>query len=544
LTVNNAFGAGPDCVSISGSQTDNQSRVEVDHNVISVSGSNGIGAVHNDIYIHDNNITNVAAQNGIRAFFSRAEIECNDVTGTTGNGIQVLNSAIVNDLSFNNLSNTPVGMEIWGDCPAVNLIKCNSFLNNGVGLQYVNFAITGNQDNTGNCWTGTGANAAPGVDFLLSQYFMPMQQPACLPNPVNPLFFWFIPQPLPIPTCADTCQAGLLPPGGGGDNQYDADVAAGTLPLSDWAKWRRERYLLYKLAEYPELVSGSTLMSNFQSAKANTTVGKMVDFGLQARTVMNLKPNDASALEANALLMADKSAQISHIDQSLDESLPGAEYDALVNQRAVINDELAALTTQRQTLLAQVLATRSAEADGLVALFAPVPVTQPYEQNEKNLLSIYLQTVGKGIAPSEVQLETLKSIGEQCMDIGGPAVGGAAVFYHSVTGISLAQDDCGGSGGQSGGERENAEQARAQKAGTFAVSVFPNPASDWLFLDIANGTGPYQMIITDMLGSVQLQISETTASPALDISPLRPGIYTLLIRAADGKQTSRLFVKQ
>ena len=544
-TLTNAGIFSPfDCVIISGTQTDNQSSVEVDHNVISASGSHGIDAVsHNGLYIHENIITNVTAQNGIRAVVCRAEIECNDVTGTTGNGIYVLNSTIVNDLSFNNLSNTPTGIRIWGDCPADNLIKCNTFLNNGTGLQYVNSAMTGDQINTGNCWTGTGASADPTVNVLLSEYIMPLQQPACFPALVNPLF-WFSQQMLPIPTCTKVCQAGLLPPGGGGGNQYDSDVAAGTLSVSDWAKWRRERYLLYKLAEYPALASGNTLMSDFQSAKANTTVGKMVEYGLQARELMALKPNDASALAANAQEMADKSAQIGQIDQSMDENLPLAQYDALLSQRAALNAEVAALTTQRQTLLGQVLATRSVEADALIALFAPVIVTQPFEQNEKTLLNIYLQTVAKGISPSTAQLETLKDIGEQCIDTGGPAVGGAVSFYHSVTGTTLIQDDCSGSGGRPGGERENAEQARAQKASTFSVSVFPNPAGDWLFLDIADGVGPYQMTVTDMLGSTLLQMSEMTPSPALDISQLREVIYTLLVRAADGKQVSRLFVKQ
>ncbi|MFN0036009.1 MAG: T9SS type A sorting domain-containing protein [Saprospiraceae bacterium] len=76
------------------------------------------------------------------------------------------------------------------------------------------------------------------------------------------------------------------------------------------------------------------------------------------------------------------------------------------------------------------------------------------------------------------------------------------------------------------------------------LAVFPNPAGDWLFLDISDGEGPYYLTITDMLGSNLLQMSEVKATPAVDISQLGQGIYTLLVRAADGKQASRLFVKQ
>ena len=74
--------------------------------------------------------------------------------------------------------------------------------------------------------------------------------------------------------------------------------------------------------------------------------------------------------------------------------------------------------------------------------------------------------------------------------------------------------------------------------------IRPNPASDWLFLDIPDAAGLYQVTITDMFGRTVLQQFEVPASPALDISHLPKGTYTLLLWAADGRQEARLFVKQ
>ena len=76
------------------------------------------------------------------------------------------------------------------------------------------------------------------------------------------------------------------------------------------------------------------------------------------------------------------------------------------------------------------------------------------------------------------------------------------------------------------------------------LAIHPNPAGDWLFLDIADAAALSQVTITDMFGRTVLQQFEVPASPALDISQLPKGTYTLLVRATDGRQAARLFVKQ
>jgi hypothetical protein len=99
--------------------------------------------------------------------------------------------------------------------------------------------------------------------------------------------------------CNIVCQPGLLPPGGGADNPFDTDIAAGGPAGEGWDQWRRERYLLYKLAAYPELAPAGSLMANFQNARSTSTVGKLVGIGLQSAGLFVPLPDNPLAQLGN-----------------------------------------------------------------------------------------------------------------------------------------------------------------------------------------------------------------------------------------------------
>lgn len=246
---------------------------------------------------------------GIAATDGHYEIECNTVSGNTDIGINVWNSAIRNDLSFNTVTAADEGIRFALDCPGQNLIRCNTVQNTaGRGLFYDD-ARTDNQFNTGNRWINTGgAEFVQGIyQTVQSEYFVPDQVP-WRPVPVDPLQGWFFPDgTLPMPTCNVVCQPGLLPPGGGADSPFDTDIAGGDPAGEGWDQWRRERYLLYKLAAYPELAPTGSLMANFQNARATSTVGKLVGIGLQSAGLFAPASAEQAVLEANKQAIATKS---------------------------------------------------------------------------------------------------------------------------------------------------------------------------------------------------------------------------------------------
>lgn len=513
---------------------DNACRYEIDLNILSVEqvGMQCVG--QRNLYIHDNDlvINDLVSGTGIGVVNCQAEIECNNLSGAAANGMAIVNTAIVNDLSFNTFTND-VDLSFLVDCPAQDLIQCNTFTD-APPLRYF-LAVTGTQYNTGNQWTNTDAiylvNGPNPPSPLLSQYTVP-DQIGWKPDAWFPPA-WFAPDLLlSPPSCTKVCALGMLPPGGGEGNDFDTGIADGTLSGNTWDQWRRERYLLYKLAEHPALASSSVSMAAFQNAKANTPVGKLVSTGLQTRVLMDIPPSELAAMQANQQQVNTKSGQISQIDQVLDESLAQAQHDSLLAIRQNLGNQITTLVAQNQAITAQLRTARALNADSLLAALSPLVVSQVFEQNEKQVLTIYLQTIAKGIVPSTAQLAALRAIGEQCLIMGGPAaVSFAATFYESATGERLIQSDCGEAFGGTA-DRQGQSVAEASAKGPI-VSVYPNPADDQLLVEVENMPAPYAVTLTDMFGRVVSQQVEVKNNAALDTRSLAEGMYILTVANRD-----------
>ncbi|MEZ4941094.1 MAG: PKD domain-containing protein [Saprospiraceae bacterium] len=540
---NNVHTTGPlgRSIAMYGTGLSNTAFVEVDHNQVDDAGALGILAnTHRNVYIHDNDITVNGSFGGIVGLNGQYEIECNKVSGAADFGIQLWNAPIRNDLSFNTVDGVSEGMRFELDCPGQNFIECNTVQNTtGLGLHYVD-ARTDGQFNTGNSWTNTaGATFVPGMYFpIQSQYDVPNLAP-WFPIPLNPALGWFnLNALLTPPACEQACQPGLLPPGGGEENPFDTDIAGGNLPGEDYDHWRRERYLLYKLAPYPELAPTGSTMESFQNTKATTTVGRMVAIGLQLMALFEIPVAEQSTLTTNEAQMLAKSAQIAAIDQTLSEELTPAEYEALISQRETLNTEIAALLAQSNSILAQLQMARNAQADVLLTQLSAIAALAVHEQNEKEVLGIYLQSIAQGHAPDVTQLSTLKSIGEQCPREGGPAaVYMAANLYEGISGETIEQDDCGTEA------RNQRDQMQMPVSGSFHVRAFPNPTGGLLQVAIERGQAPYTIRAIDLLGrEVARQELIAAENPTIDTKSFTSGVYRLQVLDASGTQATRTFI--
>lgn len=520
------------------------SAIEIDHNIISKAGHTGILAnFHRNIYIHDNTITGVGnTSQGIGAYDGHYEIECNSIGGSAEVGISIWNSAIRNDMSFNTVSGSVVGIRFDYDCPAENLIRCNTMQNiSGRGLLYYD-AFTGYQNNTGNRWLATG-----GAEFIIagnytpdmSRYRVPDQQ-TWKPEIVIPGTGWFQNDAPSIPICQKVCQPGLLPPGGGEGNAFDEGIATGALAGEGWDQWRRERYLLYKLASYPELADSSSAMAAFQQSRANSTVGQLTNIGLQAMALFSISPADQATLAANQEAIAEHIEEMAAIDGWLNDSLEVSVYDSLYALRTTLNAEVVALVAQNTAILSQHQANRSASADTLLAGLNAIHTTHPWEVNEKQVLTIFLQTVAKRQWPDAAQLSTLQYIGEQCPITGGPAaVFLAAMLYEGFTGERLVQDEC-----ETTPRSTEPDRMLESTRGDFTMSVYPNPVYDRIMLDIVGGHPPYSLRMLDILGREVFRQDYNTTTPVLYIPEVPRNIYLIQVIDSSGfKSQQRLIVK-
>lgn len=69
----------------------------------------------------------------------------------------------------------------------------------------------------------------------------------------------------------------------------------------------------------------------------------------------------------------------------------------------------------------------------------------------------------------------------------------------------------------------------------MSVNVYPNPAHDWLHLNIGENNLQLQYTLTDMQGRTIMQGTPNEGETSLDISSLATGTYMLCIQSTDKK---------
>lgn len=176
----------------------------------------------------------------------------------------------------------------------------------------------------------------------------------------------------------------------------------------------------------------------------------------------------------------------------------------------------------------------------LLAQLANINTTEVWEQNEKQVLTVFLQTVAQAQMPDAGQLATLLAVGEQCPRTGGPAaVFLAAMLYEGFTGERLELDECGAAA------RSNSTYPAAFAAkAVLSVSAFPNPVHDRMMLTVSGGQQPYTVQVSDLLGRVLVQQPYFAEQSSLNTSNWAEGMYHLRISDAGGASCMRsIFVK-
>ncbi|MES2703921.1 MAG: DUF4465 domain-containing protein [Bacteroidota bacterium] len=79
-------------------------------------------------------------------------------------------------------------------------------------------------------------------------------------------------------------------------------------------------------------------------------------------------------------------------------------------------------------------------------------------------------------------------------------------------------------------------------ANAFVAKVYPNPAADVLYVDVANGVAD-ELVVTDVAGGVAAVVKVTAAHMEISTSALPAGMYILQVKG-EGRVGAIKFVKQ
>jgi hypothetical protein len=69
------------------------------------------------------------------------------------------------------------------------------------------------------------------------------------------------------------------------------------------------------------------------------------------------------------------------------------------------------------------------------------------------------------------------------------------------------------------------------------IHIYPNPSSDYIYIELTKGIKPYRLFLTDMNGRKHMDIPisvKTNSILSLNVADFLPGIYSITIRRENG----------
>ena len=434
---------------------------------------NNGGGTGNGIFSSSNNIG--------AGLFSRGgdqnKIWCNDVvaTGTppTDRTLFLIESS--SEVSFirNSLEGPTEGIQAVNTSSNSEL-RCNTMLNNSIGLHYIGDVITGDQGTPsvsyGNIWNGTFTQTAQhdGLPFAvtLSQYYV---RNVAGENPLGAIpGTWFSPV-APIVDCdLDKCPV-EKPEMQMELTNLDEAVASREGVLPEATTWQLEFNLYHKLLENPSLIKSGGIMENFM----NQLSGSLIDFFWKSQSdiISGFKPTESviNVLIANRTLIGQLLLDIHQIDSMILISPDIEEMQSMLALRGEKQDELNSLDIQSDSIELESLQQFRNNAINLLEEVNLVVPNFLCETNLHTVLTIYLKNIFANSEFSLTDAVQFKSVAEQCIAEGGIGVGAARMLYYSwVDRDLLIQEEC---------NQNSEERERSREIDSLNVipEIIPNP---------------------------------------------------------------------
>ena len=221
-----------------------------------------------------------------------------------------------------------------------------------------------------------------------------------------------------------------------------------------------------------------------------------------------------AAIAANLSSMDSLESLMATNPPTAQYSIYQQEYDLLVAANDQLGNEIA-------VIYGDMLTDRATQADSLILVNNAINATAVPDLNEKQVLDVLLNTIGKSIpTPTSTQLATLGNIAGQCPQDGGKAVLTAILLHGHLTGSNLQFQSCSSSSG--GGSPLSYEQPAT------GFNVYPNPSNGEVNITYQLEKDQVGAIkVLDHYGRTIRQFGLSSSDKRLSIGCLAAGFYLM-----------------
>jgi hypothetical protein len=342
------------------------------------------------------------------------------------------------------------------------------------------------------------------------------------------------------------CSVQFNEPGGG---ELDKTIADGLLQVpaaNPSMGWIARSYVYKKLKDNPWLVGTYAPYSTFLANYANTNIGRFYDVNKKIADAYTasgtLDQQSQEILDDMDEVLANLTLTDSLLENSLDEN----EIVTLSTTKSNYLEQLRTLQGQYNSVYDGYKAQVVSLLQEALALNQQITPVDQLENNEKTVTGIWLQSMlNQGGSLTESQIAELKSIGQQCPETGGLAVGYALTLLPECEkeGLTVCSpepvDDVSPIASYSSGG-----QGLMAPPSSGAAWLYPNPTSSEFYVQTPDGeTG--ELSVTDLTGKSVFTRQLAGQSTRIVVNqPLSPGVYLVRIKTDKGTVLTEKLVVQ
>jgi hypothetical protein len=469
-------------------------------------------------------------------------VSCNDITGTSVGTIGTLNqrgywiTGSSGDYTCNTADNLPVGMQF--DASNSMVLKGTRFNRHFFGLWLRPGASVGNQSFTGNRFVANtpnnGRREAINQSFTVGNVFSvnaPQNTPLW-PSPRFPNNGWIVFNPSGTNFDCNSpivfCPTGPVLRPTAPVNNLDTLVATGAMSANNTHVNEHigKRQLYRKLKE---LGNPSGLFQSFSSSEAITPVG-LFDRISELNDSL-CRPDSICMQNANALqaAIAQYIAQIRQLD-SLYSLNGNSQHLAQID---VLQDSLSSKAAQENLIWSNIQNTRDNTATLLDIDNSNIAVAAIFEDNEKKVNEVYLNSIAKGIADYTAdQLAILQFVAGQCPWDGGNAVFRARGMLALVQRVIISDESMceAKSLPEQGYDKESIEESVTQEEEVIEmgfIKIYPNPTTNLLNIEGIDEVTISSIEIFNLAGQklIQLNNNKERQYTQIEVGHLEAGLY-------------------
>ena len=195
-------------------------------------------------------------------------------------------------------------------------------------------------------------------------------------------------------------------------------------------KWEGRKYLLEKLNNYPDLMTGNQLLQAFHDTYSNTPMDALIHVGFGMLDADQMTTVQALQYELNDSIIIIDLDSLEHLTIALGNETNPIVQESLKNQISTLSSQTRTLQLSNKDILENFKNQKDQNLVNVKLNNSAIVSGELIEENLKKVQDIYLRTFAKSIySICASDNEILWSIASQCPYEGGPGVYMARSMY-------------------------------------------------------------------------------------------------------------------